>query len=236
MVMLYNADCIEIMRQLESESVDLVLTDPPYGITACKWDSVIDLDLMWEQVKRVTKERSAIVMNSSQPFTTTLIHSNKDMFKYTWVWEKSRSTGFLQSKFMPMKATEDVCVFCKSGKSNYWPIKTTGHKPTNAAVGYGHSPTFGSSKQRNYKGGDTERFPKNIQYFKSERGLHPTQKPIALMEYMVKTYSLENQTVLDFAMGSGTTGVACNNLNRKFIGIEIEKEYYDIAHSRIIKE
>lgn len=231
---LHHGDCIDIMQSIDSDSIDLVLADPPYGITACKWDSVIDLAEMWDQLRRITKNKAAIVLNSSQPFTTTLISSNREMFKYCWVWEKSRSTGFLQSKYMPMKSTEDVCVFCKSGKTNYNPIKTTGHKPTNSAVGYGHSPTFGNSKERNYKGGDTERFPKNIQYFKSERGLHPTQKPVDLMEYMVRTYGNEGDTVLDFAMGSGTTGVACRNLNRKFIGIEIEKEYFDIAEKRIL--
>ncbi|GAF74547.1 unnamed protein product, partial [marine sediment metagenome] len=163
----------------------------------------------------------------------TLVSSNLKNFKYEWVWEKSRSTGFLQAKFMPMKSHENILVFCFNGKPTYNPQKTTGHVPTNSARGYGHSPTFGSSKLRDYDGGDTTRYPKTVLQVKSERGPHPTQKPVDLMEYLIKTYTNEGDMVLDFAMGSGTTGVACKNLNRGFIGIELEKGYFDIASKRI---
>ena len=233
MINLMQGDCLERMKEIPNGSVDMVLTDPPYGTTQCKWDSIIPLDPMWEQLKRVIKPNGAIVMTASQPFTTILIASNIKKFKYCLVWKKSRSTGFLQAKFMPMKSHEDIVVFVGSGKPTYNPQKTSGHKPTNSAKGCGHSPTFGASKERDYSGGDTTRNPKSIISFKSERGLHPTQKPVALMEYLVKTYTNEGETVLDFAMGSGSTGVACKNLNRDFIGIELDESYFSIAKERI---
>jgi site-specific DNA-methyltransferase (adenine-specific) len=236
MINLMLGDCLERMKEIPDGSVDMVLTDPPYGTTACKWDSVIPLESMWEQLKRVIKSNGAIVLTASQPFTSILISSNLKMFKYEWIWSKSRHTGFLQSKFMPMKAHENILVFVQKGKSTYNPQKTTGHPPTNSAKGYGHSPTFGNSKERNYKGGDTTRYPKSIQKFKNERGHHPTQKPVALMEYLIKTYTNESETVLDFTMGSGTTGVACKNLNRKFIGIEMDEGYFETAKKRIYGE
>jgi site-specific DNA-methyltransferase (adenine-specific) len=232
-ITLMQGDCLERMKEIDSGSVDMILADPPYGTTACKWDSIIDLNLMWKQLNRIIKPNGAIVMTASQPFTSKLISSNYKMFKYCWVWEKSRFTGFLQAKYMPMKAHEDICVFVQKSKPTYNPQKTTGHTPTNSAKGEGHSPTFGASKERDYKGGDTTRYPKTVQNFKSERGNHPTQKPVALMEYLIKTYTNEGEKVLDFCMGSGTTGVAAKNLNRKFIGIELDEEYFEIAKSRI---
>jgi DNA modification methylase len=232
--------CLEVMATIPDNYFDMVCCDPPYGTTACKWDSIIDLEKMWEQLNRVVKPNGAIVMTSSQPFTTILISSNLKKFKYKWVWEKSRCTGFLQAKYMPMKQHENILVFVNKGKPTYNAQKTEGHIPTNSAKGAGHSPTFGDSKERDYKGGDTTRWPKTIQAFNSERGLHPTQKPVALMEYLIKTYTNEGEKVLDFAMGSGTTGVACGNLNRKFAGIEkdVDKDgsalgYFDIATKRI---
>jgi site-specific DNA-methyltransferase (adenine-specific) len=221
------------MKEIPDGSVDMVLADPPYGTTACKWDSVIPMAPMWEQLKRIIKPNGAIVMTASQPFTSALVMSNPSSFKYEWIWIKTRYTGFLQAKFMPMKAHENVCVFCFHGVPTYNPQKTTGHAPTNSAKGAGHSTTFGASKMRDYRGGDTTRNPKTVQVFKSERGHHPTQKPVALMEYLIRTYTNEGETVLDFAMGSGTTGVAAKNLGRKFIGIELDQTYYDIAEKRI---
>lgn len=232
---LIHGKFLKEVPSVPSGSIDMVLVDVPYGTTACKWDAIIPFEPMWRQIKRVIKPQAAIVMTASQPFTSALIMSNPKAFKYEWIWHKSRYTGFLQAKFMPMKAHENICVFCYSGKPTYNPQKTTGHIPTNSAKGYGHSPTFGASKERNYKGGDTTRYPKTIQVFKSERGFHPTQKPVTLMEYLIKTYSDEGDTVLDFAMGSGTTGVACKRLNRDFIGIEKEADYYRIACERIKK-
>lgn len=230
---LMSGDCLERMKEIESGSVDMILADPPYGTTACKWDSVIDLPLMWEQLKRVVKPNGAIIMTASQPFTSQLVLSNLKNFKYEWIWHKSRYTGFLQAKYMPMKAHESVLVFCSEGKPTYNPQKTGGHTPTNSAKGVGHSPTFGASKERDYKGGDTTRYPKSVQEFKSERGMHPTQKPVALMEYLIRTYTNEGECVLDFTMGSGTTGVACTNTNRNFRGIEMDEGYYNIAKGRI---
>lgn len=233
MISLYLGDCLEKMCEIEDQSVDLVLCDLPYGLTACKWDSVIPLDLLWEQYKRVCKPNAAIVLTASQPFTSRLIASNFDAFKYEWIWRKSRATGFLQSKFMPMKNHENICVFCFSGKPTFNPQKTDGHKPTNSAIGYGHSPTFGASKLRGYKGGDTTRNPVTVQDFKSERGLHPTQKPVQMMEYLINTYSNIGDVVLDNCMGSGTSGVAAVMTGRRFIGIERDERFFEIARSRI---
>ena len=236
MIRLMKGDCLEEMKHIDEKSIDMILADIPYGTTACKWDAVIPLQLMWEQIERVIKPNGAIVMTASQPFTSALIMSNPKAFKYEWIWHKSRYTGFLQAKFMPMKAHESICVFCYSGKPIYNPQKTVGHPPTNSARGYGHSPTLGASKERNYNGGDTTRYPKTVQEFKSERGFHPTQKPVTLMEYLVKTYTDAGEAVLDFTMGSGTTGVACKRLGRDFIGIEKAADYFDIACKRINAE
>lgn len=233
MPVLCLGDCLQLMGDLPSNSIDMVCCDMPYGVTACKWDTAIDLDLMWKHLKRVVKPNAAIILTATQPFTSVLIMSNIKAFKYEWIWYKSRYTGFLQAKFMPMKSHENICVFCYKGKPTYNAQKTIGHNPTNSAIGYGHSPTFGNSKQRNYKGGDTTRYPKTIQAFKSERGYHPTQKPVPLMEYLIKTYTNEGDSVLDFAMGSGTTGVAAVNLKRRFIGMELEQNYFDIAKARL---
>lgn len=232
---LLHGDCLELMGQIPDGSVDMVLADPPYGTTACKWDSIIPLKPMWKHLKRVIKPNGAIVMTASQPFTTTLIASNMAMFKYSWVWLKNRYTGFLQSKSRPMRAHEDIVVFV-DGVPTYNPQKTTGHIPTNSARGYGHSPTFGKCKPRNYKGGDTTRFPKSLLRFDCERGLHPTQKPVPLMEYLIRTYTNEGEMVLDFAFGSLTTGVACKRTNRDFIGIELNETYFAIGKKRIEEE
>jgi len=226
-------DCLEVMKNIEDHSIDMVLCDLPYGTTACKWDTIIPFDLLWIQYNRIVKPNGAIVLTASQPFTTILIASNIQNFKYEWIWIKSRATGFLQSKYMPMKTHESVLVFCNESVPTFNPQKTRGHKPTNAAQGYGHSPTFGKSKKRNYKGGDTERMPKSILDFKSERGLHPTQKPETLFGYMIKTYTNEGDLVLDNCCGSGTTGAAAKKLNRDYILIENDPEHYQTAKNRV---
>jgi len=190
---------------------------------------------MWEQLKRVIKPSGAIVMTASQPFTTTLISSNFNMFKYCWVWEKNRATNFPNAKKRPLTSHEDICIFMKNGIW-YNPQKTGGHKPTNSAKGASQGTIYNGDNVRNYEGGDTTRYPRTVQRFDCERGLHPTQKPVALMEYLIKTYTNENETVLDFTMGSGTTGVACKNTGRKFIGIELDDNYFDIATKRILGE
>ncbi len=225
-------DCLERMKEIPDGSVDLVLTDPPYGTTACKWDTVIPFEPMWEQLKRVTKKNGAIVLFGSQPFTSALVMSNPKMFKYEWIWNKKQSGSFLLAKHQPLKITESVCVFSKA-KANYFPQMRTGklRKKGGSKSKSELYASLGSEIKYN-----DQYFPTNIIEFsmanKSGR-LHPTQKPVALMEYLIKTYTNEGETVLDFTMGSGTTGVACKNLNRNFIGIELDPEYFKIAEKRI---
>jgi DNA modification methylase len=235
MIQLIHGDCLEEMKKIADGSIDLVLTDPPYGTTACKWDTVIPFEPMWKQLKRVTKKNGAIVLFGSQPFTSALVMSNPKMFKYEWVWNKSKAVGYLNSKIMPMVAHENILVF-SVGKTTYNPQKTTGHKAYNKGKAYRPTDVYGSQKEVLVRNDDGTRYPRTVQYFttaESEGKLHPTQKPVALMEYLIKTYTNENETVLDFTMGSGTTGVACKNLNRNFIGIELDANYYEIAKKRI---
>jgi site-specific DNA-methyltransferase (adenine-specific) len=226
---LYNGDCLEKMKEIPDGSVDMVLTDPPYGTTQCKWDSVIPLELMWEQLKRIIKPNGAIVMTASQPFTSILGASNIKHLRYSWVWEKTAATGHLNAKRMPMKNAEDVLVFY-SKQPTYNPQDL---KPLNKIVRRGNNgDCYGKSGSKNFQ--EFTNYPRTIQKFSSEgKTVHPTQKPVALMEYLIKTYTNEGETVLDFACGSGTTGVAAKNLNRNFIGIELDPEYFEIAKNRI---
>ena len=233
-----QGDCLEEMKKIPDGSIDMIIADPPYGTTACKWDSVIDLDLMWDQLKRVIKPNGAIVMTASQPFTTTLISSNMKMFKYDWVWQKSRPTGVLNAKKQPLRNKEDVLVFY-----NKQPVyNPQGLIEINKMVGTGGT---SANQSGNATGKITQtnsglymqkngNYPKQIQMFNSPgKTVHPTQKPVALMEYLIKTYTNQGETVLDFTMGSGTTGVAAKNLNRNFIGIELDADYFEIAKERI---
>ena len=231
-MMLINGDCLEVMKDIPDGWVDMILTDPPYGTTACKWDSIIPLEPMWEQLKRIIKPNGAIVMTASQPFTTTLIASNMKMFKYCWVWDKGKGTGFLNAKKQPLRSHEDVIVFY-SKQCTYNAQMRLGHKPYKCKQGKTKSENYGKQTGAVTKS-NGERYPLNIVKFKRDKDkLHSTQKPVALMEYLIKTYTNEGETVLDFTMGSGTTGVACKNLGRDFIGIELDTEYYDIAVNRI---
>ena len=243
MIELMQGDCLEVMKEIPDGSVDMVLADPPYGTTACKWDSIIDLGLMWEQLKRVIKHNGAIVMTASQPFTSVLVNSNIRFFKYEWIWEKAVGSNFATLKYQPMKEHESVLVF-SNGKHNYYPIfqkrKGSGAeraKHKNNAAESKTGAVSGGLKNTDRTGNyDTLRNPSSVQYFNNRekcKGLHPTQKPVALMEYLIKTYTNEGETVLDFTMGSGTTGVACVNLNRGFIGIELDEKYFKIASERI---
>jgi len=233
---LMQGDCLDKMKDIPDGSIDAVMTDPPYGTTACKWDSVIPFDEMWEQLKRITKKNGAIVLFGSQPFTSALVMSNVKMFKYCWVWEKTRKTGFPNSQRQPLRNIEDIVVFYKN-QATYNPQgvtridkNVTRNKPKNDTVNAGEND---GSLCRNYVQEFTG-YPNQIVKVKSEGNTtHPTQKPVALMEYLIKTYTNEGETVLDFAMGSGTTGVACKNLNRNFIGIELDPEYFKIAEKRI---
>ena len=237
---LYKGDCLEVMRTIETGSVDAIITDPPYGTTACKWDSVIDFDLMWEQLNRIIKPNGAIVLFGSEPFSSALRISNIKNYKYDWYWEKSKPVGFANAKNMPLKDIENVSVFymkiptynpqglekCNRTISNSTKVK----KQNNLTAING-----GAFKTATYKQEFTN-YPRQVLKYSVEQGLHRTQKPVTLMEYLIKTYTNENETVLDFTMGSGTTGVAAKNLNRNFIGIEQDEKYFKIAEERINKQ
>ena len=237
MIELMQGDCIEVMKNIPDGSIDMICCDPPYGTTACKWDSVIDLPLMWEQLKRVIKPRGAIVMTASQPFTTTLIASNMKMFCYCWVWNKRKAGNIFLAKVQPMKVHEDVCVFSATGKMpSFYPIKTARDK-VKKSKNYGTGEALGGDRKKEEKVYTyTHKNPITIIDISnaSQKGkVHPTQKPVGLLEYLIKTYTNEGETVLDFTMGSGTTGVAAKNIGRKFIGIELDEEYFKIAARRI---
>ena len=244
---LIKGDCLERMKEIPSGSVDMVLADVPYGTTACAWDSIIPLEPMWEQLKRIIKPNGAIVMTASQPFTTKLIASNMEMFKYCWIWEKTRPSGFAQCKNKPMSAHEEILVFSDgvtvhSGQSdrrmNYYPQglieinKTVKNKTSSGGAG-------GMCARPSHTGEYIQthtNYPRTVLHFENEKNTqHPTQKPVALMEYLIKTYTNEGETVLDFTFGSGTTGVACANTGRKFIGIELDLNYFNIGLDRIEK-
>jgi site-specific DNA-methyltransferase (adenine-specific) len=234
MVNLMQGDCLELMRTIPDGSVDMVLTDPPYGTTACKWDSVIPFAPMWDQLKRITKPNGAIVLTSAQPFTSALIMSNVKMFKYCWVWEKSRNSNPSLAKIQPLRHHEEVCVF--NAKGVYKPIKESGVEySTRKGAGGAFAGSKVNKKDQEVKK-VSGRYPKSILSIKSEYPnliVHPTQKPVALMEYLIRTYTNAGETVLDFTMGSGTTGVACKNLGRAFIGIELDADYFEICVNRI---
>jgi len=245
MIQLINGDCLEEMKAIPDGSIDCILTDPPYGTTACKWDTVIDLELMWEQLKRIIKPNGAIVLFGSQPFTSALIMSNPKMFKYCWVWEKSKASNFVHANFQPLKAHEDICVFSLGGSAQgsknpmiYNPQHKKG-KPYHRGYGQNKKEVLSGGLTRSHdkcKNSTGDRKPRTVVYNKtaeSDGRYHPTQKPVALLEYLIKTYTNECETVLDFTMGSGSTGVACKNLNRSFIGIELDKDYFEIAQDRI---
>lgn len=230
-------DCLERMKEIPDGSVDMVLADPPYGTTQCKWDSIIDLEMMWEQLKRISKKDGAIVLMSAQPFTSALVMSNAQMFKYQWVWEKSQGTGHLNAWKQPMRNTEDLCVFYAK-QCIYRPILVDkpleNRRPlTNRTK---RSDNYGYHKLDAHKCPPDKSMPATIIRFNNAQGtVHPTQKPVPLMEYMLNTYTKVGDCVLDFTMGSGTTGVACANLDRKFIGIEMDEGYFNIAKERILK-
>jgi len=239
-ITIYNGDWLKIMKQFDDKSFDLVLTDPPYGTTACEWDNIIPIEPMWIQLKRLIKINGAIVMTASQPFTTKLISSNMEMFKYEWIWDKKSGLGFLDCKFRPLKSHENIVVFSFGGISNNSnpPMKYNpqGLKQTNKINRNKPSNILNSEpKKREFKNVKTG-YPKTIQTFNREVGLHPTQKPVALMEYLIKTYTNRSDIVLDFAMGSGTTLLAAKGFGRKAVGIEISKEYCDVAVERIKEE
>lgn len=237
MIDLRLGDCLEVMKLIPDGSIDAIITDPPYGTTACKWDSVIDFELMWEQLNRIIKPNGAIVLFGSEPFSSALRMSNIDNFKYDWVWDKHIPRGMQIAKYRPMQKHEMISVFC-NGSINYYPIMTKRDKPVKVK-NYGKSKSsplaHNDGKYRIY----THKNPNSIivgKWMANKGKQHPTQKPVDLMEYLIKTYTKENEMVLDFTMGSGSTGVAAKNLNRKFIGIEQDDKYFEIATERINKE
>lgn len=233
-IQLMLGDCLERMREVKTGTVDMILCDLPYGTTCCKWDVVIPFKQLWEQYERVIKDNGAIVLFAAQPFTSLLASSNLKLFRYEWIWEKPSATGFFNAHFQPLRAHENILVFYKA-KPTYNPMKTFGHERKTAKRKDIGSEHYG--KQVNIKSYDsTERYPRSVQLFskdKKKSNLHPTQKPVALCEYLIRTYTNEGETVLDNTMGSGTTGVACVNTGRSFIGIEQEKKYFEIAQKRM---
>ena len=231
--MLHLGDCLDVMQGIPDGSVDMVMCDPPYGTTACKWDSVIPFAPMWGHLKRIVKPNGAIVLTASQPFTSALVMSNVAMFKYDWTWQKPKGTGHLNAKKMPMRDKEDVLVFYAT-QCTYNPQISAGlpfGKRTGSKQQSGTTGSHGETRSIN----TGTRQPKQVLQFDvvGRGGQHPTQKPVALMEYLIRTYTNPGETVLDFTMGSGTTGVAAANTGRRFIGIERDPDYFAIAQARI---
>jgi len=238
---LYKGDCLQVMDDLikQGVKVDAVIADPPYGTTQCPWDSIIPLDKMWEKLNKLTKDNGAIILTSQAPFTMVLGASNIKYFKEEIIWEKTRPTGHFNAKKKHMKAHENILVFYNK-QCTYNPQKTQGHKPMNNYTRYSQTMNktklYGKCNIEVSGGGNTDRYPRTVIRLPSDKQhcyLHPTQKPLALMEYLVKTYTNEEDLVLDFVAGSGTTGLACKNLNRRFIGIELKEDYYNIARNRL---
>ena len=241
---LKQGDCLELMKSIEDKSIDLILCDLPYGMTRNKWDSVLDLELLWEQYNRIIKEHGAILLFAQTPFDKVLGVSNLKDLRYEIIWQKTAPTDFLNAKKMPMKAHENLLVFYKK-LPTYNPQKTQGHKESRAKS-IERQKLKVDNKDSNYNfygesstGYDsTERYPLSVQVFAKDQqkeNYHPTQKPVALLEWLIRTYTNEGDLVLDNCMGSGSTGVACVNTNRDFIGIELTEQYFKIAQSRIEK-
>ena len=235
-IKLIQGDCLKVMQDIPDNKIDMILCDLPYGITACKWDSIIPFEPLWEQYNRIIKDNGAIVLTATQPFASTLVMSNPKGFKHEWVWDKVRPSGFQVAKYKPMQRHENILVFTSKGERvNYFPIMELRDKPAKGRVASSSESSplkYSDGKVRIY----THKNPQSIIVFpKPNRTIHPTQKPVELFEYLIKTYTNENEIVLDNCMGSGTTGVACINTNRKFIGIELDSEYYNIANERIQK-
>lgn len=230
---LIHGDCLEEMKQIESKSIDMILCDLPYGITKCKWDAIISFELLWQQYKRIIKDKGAIILTASQPFTSALVMSNPKMFRYEWIWQKNNASNFQNVKNQPLKFHESILIFSKSSP-NYYPQGTIPCNIVNSNKGkagkLGH---MTSESKRDVYIQTTSNYPRSIVTFSNNRGLHPTQKPLALCEYLIKTYTQEGDLILDNCFGSGTTLLAAKNLNRQFIGIEKEKSYYDVAMERL---
>lgn len=237
---LYNEDCFETFKRLKDQSIDLVLVDPPYGTTDCNWDSVIPLEPLWKELKRVAKREAAIVVFGTEPFSSILRLSNLPWFKYDWIWHKSKCGSSFTAKYRPLQKHETISVFCR-GKTNYYPIMKEGEPYYRL-----RQPNKNGAKPNNHKLGVVSlsetvnsgfRYPDTVIFFQQkwrrQDQVHPTQKPIELMEYLINTYTKPRATVLDFAMGSGPVGVACMRLDRKYVGCDVERGYFKVAQARI---
>ncbi len=236
MFKLMQGDCLELMKDLPDGSVDMILCDLPYGTTACKWDTIIPFEPLWEQYNRIIKKHGAIVLTATQPFASALVMSNPKGFKHEWVWDKVRPSGFQVAKYKPMQRHENVLVFTSKGERvNYFPIMELRDKPVKGRVASSSESSplkYSDGKTRIY----THKNPQSIIVFsKPNRTIHPTQKPVALFEYLIETYTKEGETVLDNCIGSGTTAIAAIKTNRNYIGFELDKHYCDIANERIRK-
>jgi len=237
---LLQGDCLELMKDIPDKSVDMILCDLPYGTTECKWDSIISLDKLWKQYKRIINDNGIIILTATEPFTSKLISSNDTMFKYDWIWLKKNSTGFLNAKVRPMRKHESILIFSKAGitsTKNDTIYNPQGLRDIQRVKKNFNTESMGSRKSRENGSSYIQtktNYPNTILEFGYDKNkIHPTQKPVALMEYLIKTYTNEGDIVLDNCMGSGTTGVACVNLNRNFIGIELDEKYFNIAKQRI---
>lgn len=234
---LYQGGCLEVMDELVKEGVivDAIITDPPYGTTKCKWDSVIPFDEMWKRINKLIKINGAICLFGNEPFTSTLICSNLKGFKYRWDWNKKIPSGMSYAKYRPMQQTEDICIFTKNGEKTIYNPQMIKRDKAIKGGGMGNSDSAFTNTYKPLKKTYDYKNPVTlIEFDKIRRGaLHPTQKPVPLLEYLIKTYTNENELVLDFTMGSGSTGVACLNTNRRFIGIELDEKYFNIATNRI---
>ena len=234
MINLHNADCFGVFPQIASGTVDLVCADIPYGTTQCRWDSVLDLQLMWEQLYRIAKPSAAFVLFSAQPFTSVLINSNLRDWRSEWIWEKGNATGFLNAKKQPLRAHENIEVFYRR-QPTYNPQFTHGHERRTSKRKTVNSECYGKALTLT-KYDSTSRYPRDVQFFSSDKqtgNYHPTQKPLALVQYLIETYSNPGDTVLDFTMGSGTAGVACQQAGRNFIGIEKDAAIFRTACQRM---
>ena len=234
-IQLKQGDCLDLLKAVPENTYDLICADMPYGTTQCKWDTTINLELLWVELARVVKDNAAIVLFAQTPFDKVLGCSNLPMLRYEWIWEKPAATGHLNAKKMPMKAHENILVFYKK-LPTYNPQKTSGHVRKTSKTGKTYdSDCYGNESAKPHYD-STDRYPRSVKVFASDKQkskLHPTQKPLKLLEYIVKTYSNEGDRVLDFCMGSGTAGVAAKNLQREFTGFELDSGYYNIAQSRI---
>lgn len=233
--LIWNGDCLNLLNDIPDKTIDFICIDPPYGMTAAKWDSIVSFDLLWKEFDRIGKPNYVTAIFGCQPFTTQVISSNIKNFKYCWYWNKNQGTNFFHAKRMPIRKVEEICIF---GGSTYYPQISDGHVPTNSARGCSNGKAYHGTNKRDYEGGKTTRYPDNILNFKcvdNYSRVHSSQKPVELLEYLIKTYTNEGDIVLDCFAGSGSTLLAAKNTNRQFIGIEKEFEYYNICLSRVNK-